>query len=169
MKELLLCALKRHGKPATAGEIADAAIALAMAEGWPRRSWLVISAKSASGKLKEILRTGDVIRCAHGRLENSVERPLYEPIGGYDARAPLPQIPDSTGEDHPLHGKTLRQQFVIHDIGDMGLELRDRQYTELVESLMGVLQLIRKHSTEFAEYRARAKSRLFEVGLGDAR
>jgi len=161
MKELLLCALKRQGKPATAGDLTDAACALAMEAGWPRRTWANLQPRAVAGVLKSLRHRREVEEVGE-RAENGRSVPLFQPRDGWDAKAPMPAAPDPEGEDHPLHGTTNRQKFVLFDVMDSCLNAAARQRSELNE-------LVNRHNRELAELAARAKRELMAAGLEGAR
>lgn len=160
--ELLLCALARRGCPSTAGELADVAIGLAMASGWPRWTWEGEPAKKASRLLQAMATKGDVVR-AGVRRENSRDVPLYGLSDRpYDAHAPVPDAPDPDGTDHPFVGLTRRQQFAIFDALDTSAQIATRHRAEMRD-------LIARHDRELAEHAARAKRDLLAAGLEDPR
>lgn len=166
---LLMCALKRYGKPATAGDLTDAAIALAMDAGWTRHSWQAVTPQVVAALLRgaesrsEVERKGD-------RFENGRKTPLWAPISvkgnssafkekelAFDADAPIPPAPDPEGADHPLNGKTKRQQYVMFDSVDTLLHLHQRLSRETQE-------LIERHQRDIADALTRTKQQLLAAG-----
>jgi hypothetical protein len=160
MKELLICALRRHGTPATAATLVDSAIALAQADGWPQRSWARLNPQMAAGVLKSMHKRREVLRDGY-QLYGGVERPLWAPVEGFDAHAPMPPAPAPDGEDHPLHGTTMRQKFVLFDVLDASLTVYARMNSEVQE-------LVHKHQRELSELSGRVKRELLAAGLQDA-
>lgn len=167
MFEVILCALARRGDPATAGDLTDAAIALMQAECWPRRCWTNMSVRAVSRLLQGAARRGEV-REAGRRSEAGVMRPLYAPLAA-DPNAPMPNAPDPEGEDHPLAGKTKRQQFVVFDAMERFLDSLTRQRQETVDLLTAqrrsAEELFARHTRELATLAERSRRDLLAAGL----
>jgi len=166
MKEVLLCALLRIGAPSTASELCDTAIQLMQNEGWPRRSWAELNAKSASRHLQGMRDAGTLVSIT--QKDNGRDVPHYWlPKNGApcDPKYPMPPPPDPEGEDHPLHGKTKRQQFVIFDMHDALLHTLLRQRTERQEQLDRTNAMVERHARELAELTARNRRDMLAAGL----
>lgn len=160
--ELLLCALARRGCPSTAGELADTASGLAMANSWPRSTWEGELAKKASRLLQSMAVKREVVKTG-SRRENARDVPLYGLVDrSYDPQAPVPDPPAPDGAEHPLVGMTKRQQFAIFDALDSAAQIGTRHRAEMRD-------LIARHDRELAEHAARAKRDLLSAGLEDPR
>lgn len=160
--EVLLCALLRAGKPLTAAELTDAAVALMQAAGWPRRSWSTMDPQVVAALMRGACSRGEVAK-GDAIRENSRMTPTWKPArrggsDGWDPRAPLPPAPDPEGEDHPLHGTTRRQSYVLFDVLDHQLQVLVRQRGE-------VNDLLQRHNRELGELVGRAKAQLLAAGL----
>lgn len=129
MKELLICALKRHGKPGTAGDLFDEAVALALQAAWPRSAYAG-SPKSASRLLQGMVSSG-TLQAVGSVREGGVDRPIYAPIDGYDSTYPMPREPDPSGEANWLNGKSKPQLLAIFGIYDRSVGEINRNYGEL--------------------------------------
>lgn len=157
MNELLLCALQRHGKSATAGEIADAAVALASGEGWSRNAFAEVNPRKVAAAMKGLAQRGVV--CEDGRRqENGVQRPLWSPASGFNAHAPIPAEPDPVGVAHPLNGHTRYQIFAVCDALEsvvlvFGDQRRERN------------AMFERHERELCAVVARIKQNLLAAGL----
>lgn len=157
---LLLCALARRGAPGSAGDLTDDAVGIAQSAGWPERTWSGVSVRAVSRLLQSMVEKGAVVRAA-ARRENGREVPLYG-LSSYDRAAPVPPPPDPVGEDHPLHGLTTRQRFVLFDAQDAWLALLGRHAAEL-------RALVDRHTRELAELAERNRRDLLAAGLTEGR
>lgn len=167
MLEVIQCALARRATPATAGDLTDDTLALMQAEGWPRRAWAGLSVKAVSRLLQGAARRGEV-REAGKRNEGGVQRPMYEALAP-NPNAPMPAAPDPEGEDHPLAGKTKRQQFVVFDVMDhfLAAMTRMRQETSDLQASQRrqADELFDRHARELSVLAQRTRRDLLAVGL----
>lgn len=166
MNEMLLCALKRHGEPATASELYDVAVGLAIDSGWPRRTWTATSVKQAAALLKGMVARGLIERVGDKR-ENGRDTPAYAPRASgdptqsrWDKDAPLPSAPELSPVNHPLNGMNKRQQFVVFDLMETALNNYARQHSEIHD-------MLRRHNRELSDAAARAKRELLAAGVSD--
>ena len=100
MNELILCALRRRGRPGTAAQLYDEAIALAQDAHWPRGAWAGHSVQKVAAVLRglagrKIVRQADIVK------ENGMPRPPWEPTDGWDAHAAIPALPRIAREAAP--------------------------------------------------------------------
>lgn len=156
MNRLVLCALHRAGQPATAGDLYDMAVGLAMDEGWPRRSWSTSSIQSVAALLRGMESRGEVHRQGT-RTENGRPVPLWA-LEHYDPDAEIPPPPAPEGTDHPLHGRTRRQTYVLFDVLDDLVATHSRQRAEADD-------LWRRHARELETLARQAKQHLVSAGL----
>jgi hypothetical protein len=156
MKELLICALKRHGKPGTAGDILDMAMSLGMQANWSRNR-MPASVKQVSALLKGMVAHGEALK-AGSRSENSRDTPMYAPHDCFDPSAPMPAEPAPLAEDHPLHGMSQRQKYVLFDVLDRYLATYIRQRTT-------VREMLDQQERELTELAAAVKRDLMAAGL----
>lgn len=154
MNELLLCALLRRGRPGAAFDLVDEANALAMDAGWPRR-YHVTSVNKAAAALGHMARNG-VVRKAGTVKDCGNERPLWEPVHGYDRSAPIPDPPSAA--KHPLDAMTRSQLCAVFDVLDELVMEGERQRRALAE-------YTRTQLAQFESTILRAKRQLAAVGL----
>jgi hypothetical protein len=80
----------------------------------------------------------------------------------WDANAPMPKEPDAEGEDHPLHGTTSRQKYILFDVLNDSLALNLRHRTERRE-------LADRHDRELCDHAAKVQRELMAAGIEGAR
>lgn len=167
MREVIWCALARRATPATAGDLTDDAIALMQAEGWPRWARAGMTVKSVSRLLQGAAKRSEVREMGR-RNEGGVLRPLYAALAP-DANAPMPTLPDPEGEDHPLAGKTKRQQFVLFDAMDrfMDAHIRMRQESNDLQAAQRRTadDMWLRHAREIAALADRVRRDLLAAGI----
>lgn len=156
MNRLLLCVLNRAGEPQTAGDLYDAAVALAMDEGWPRRTWSASNVQRVAALMRGMESRGEVHR-EGSRPENGRQVPLWA-LAEYDRNAEIPAPPAPEGADHPLHGRTRRQTYVLFDVLDDLVATHSRQRAEADD-------LWRRHARELETLARQAKQHLVSAGL----
>jgi len=132
--ELLLCALRRAGRPLTAGDAVDAAVGLATAEGWEPAQLEELTVKSASKLLQNMV--GKQIELGSPTYDTQSHRavPTYT-VAVYDAKAevpPAPQIrlhrPDKAS---PYNGMNKVKLLAILETHDDFLEAIGRFFHDL--------------------------------------
>lgn len=156
-RELLYCALRRARRALTAGDVLDEANALAMSAGWPDAAWKGLSPPKVAALLRNM---PNVRQCGRQRdAVNGAERPLWEPVDGFDAAEPLPGLPRPAR--HPLEVLSREQIFVLFDVLDQFVECGHRQRIE-IESV------VRRQQQDIAELTARVRRQLAAVGLPQA-
>lgn len=159
MKELLLCALRRIGRAATAADVTDAAVGLAVDAGWPRHHYEGNTVKRVAAALRQMEGAGVVRRVGEERVDGNA-RPLWAPGDGrFDAQAPVP-VPAEPARKHALEGRTQAQAFTMFDAMDELAVLGQRQMSELME-------FAQRQAREYQAMQARVRSRLAAVGLPD--
>lgn len=157
MTELILTALRRRGKPGTAGEIVDIANGLAVEAAWPKRYW-ARSAQQAVAVLKRLETNGQVEKAGLTR-ENGMERPMWQPKDGcYDSRAPLPDPPATAEKNHPVDTLTRAQLCAIFDVHSDVVFEATRQQQALID-------FVSAQTRQFSEVINRAKRQLEAHGL----
>lgn len=148
---LLLCALNRAGAPTNSGDLLDQANALAMDAGWPPRSWKGCNVQRVAALMKGCESRGECWRVTD-------TKPPVWCLMAYNRTAEIPAAPDPEGEDHPLHGMTSRQKFVLFDVLDATVAKYASQNQEAHAMLI-------RHTRELADHAARAKRELLAAGL----
>lgn len=149
--ELLLCALKRFGEPATSADIVDVAAGLASAEGWAADAIAAITRNSVAKRLEQLEQRGLVRQSTLG-FDGRARRttPRYEPVDGWDPKAPVPPPPGGAGVERPetaYDGMSRPQLLAV-------LETHDE-----------VIECVGRFLTDMRTVRERAKRRLIAVGL----
>ncbi len=153
---LILAALHRHSAPLTATELHDLVVAVALDAGWPKRAWADLSPRKIAALLRGMEARGEVIRAGEAP-ENGRLVPRWG-LEAYDATTPFPPPDLAEADEHPLHGMTRRQQFVLFDALDANLAAYTRMQRETTE-------LVARHNRELADLAARTKRELMAVGL----
>jgi hypothetical protein len=157
MNELLLCALRRIGRPAIASDITDAAVGLALDAGWPRNHYEGRTAKHVAAALRAMEAKG-MVRRAGGERVNGNDRQLWEPADGtYDATAAVP-LPPAPARRHALEGRSQAQAFTMFDAMDELAVLGQKHLHDLAA-------FTERQITEYKAAAARVRSRLATVGL----
>lgn len=150
--QLLLAALQRAGKPLTSGDVLDAAVGLALAEGWLPEQTAELTRKSVSKRLQNMVDAGLVMQS--GQVMDEASRrmtPTYEPIGPKLPNAPIPEAPS------------------------MPVRTKDADYADLSKSQLIALLSVHDafascHSrfmTDLDNWREKSRRELAAVGLGD--
>lgn len=155
IKAILLYALHRNGEPAPSATLHDLAVKLMQAEGWPSRMWRM-SGQGAFTTLRAMVAEGVIVDAPETRV-NGRSTPQFGLLT-YNARIVPPPAPDPEGENHPLHGKTRRQQYVLFDVQDTMLQTLVRQYSE-------TRVLMERHASELARLVDRQRCQLAAAGL----
>lgn len=92
--QLLLAALKRLGAPSTSDQVSDHALGLAQADDWPESLLEGLSRRAVSTCLQNMERTGLVKKRAPVKdVAARRDTPTYEPVDGFNAKAPVPAPP----------------------------------------------------------------------------
>lgn len=154
-RELVLCALRRIGEPATAADVAEHALTLAMEEGWPRHTWAALNPQATVRHL----RAANCVKAGEVRDPTGNNRPMWQPPDGqFDRAAALPPRPSAGGE-HALAGRSPAQVYALFDALDTTLKAAVRQRDEQRD-----LQV--RHDRELADLARTCKQQLLAVGLG---
>lgn len=145
MNELLLCALRRIGRAATAADVADGATGLAMDAGWSRQQYLAASnVKRVAAALRAMEGRGLVRRDGEQRVDG-VDRPLWAPVDGFDAKAPVPAPPARA--QNPLEDLSQSQVLTVFDVQDTFAQelFREREaHLARVREIDAVIQRARR-------------------------
>jgi len=147
--QLILAALRRHGKPASSAELLDDINGLGEAEGWSPDSLAAITRQSVAKRLQAMVTTGEVIiagKAFDGDLRRST--PTYEPAGGFDAKAPVPPPPLVEHAPSSAYEQMTRPQLVA-----------------VLEAHDDVLECVGRFFNDLRTTRDRVRSRLAAVGL----
>lgn len=159
MNELLLCALRRLGRPAIASDITDAAVGLALDAGWPRHHYEGNTVKRSAAALRAMEGKG-LVRRAGDERTNGTDRPLWMPADGvYDSNAAVP-TPPAPARRHALDGRSQAQAFTMFDAMDELAVLGQKHLQDLAA-------FTERQISEYKAAALRVRSRLATVGLPD--
>lgn len=164
--ELLLCALKRAGRPLDSSDLLDEATGLALADWEPDQ--VRISRKSVAKRLQNMLTAGLVTQAGLG-VDDVARRttPLFAPVGGYDLRSPVPPPPVNARapakQPGPFDGLSATQAVTLLDVQDELLAVFGRQ----LQAQQHQLQAQQQFFSELATVREKVRSRLLAAGLGE--
>lgn len=162
--DLLLAALKRAGKPLDSGDVLDAAVGLAMADGWEPEQVASLNRRSIATRLQNMVDEGLLTRAGMG-MDNVSRRttPLYAPAAGYDAHAAVPKPPTPArapaARASVFDGLSTTQTCTLLDVQDELLALFARQQ-------QAQQQVQQQFMQELAVAREKARNRLLAAGLG---
>jgi hypothetical protein len=132
--ELLLCALRRAGKPLTAGDAVDAATGLAIGEGWDPAQLEELTTKAASKLLQNMV--GHQVITGTPLYDETCRRavPSY-PVEVYDTQAPIPESPrlklHRPEKTSPYAGRNKVKLLAILETHDDILESVSRFFADL--------------------------------------
>lgn len=134
--QLLLAALQRAGKPLASDDLLDAAVGLALAEGWTPEQTRELSRRSIAARLQNMLASGLVVQTGDA-LDDAARRltPLFAPAAGYNARAMVPGSPTpgraDTARESPYGSMDRTQLMAVLEAHDDMLECIGRFFTDL--------------------------------------
>lgn len=158
MQRLLLCALRRHGVPATAADATDVAVGLAMDAGWPRAEIELITPQRAAAALRAMAKRGEVERAGIETVEGN-DRPLWQPANGrFNATEPVPPPPHREGDTHVLTGMSSAQAMTMFDAVDELAMIGQRNLVEMNN-------LVSRLNSEYQAAALRMRRRLVSVGI----
>lgn len=154
--ELLLAALSRCGQPATSADVLDVAAGLARAEGWAETDVAAITRNSVAKRMDLLVAQGKVKRSGVG-FDGAARRttPKYEPVDGFDARAPVPPPPN--GVVHAIAATPYESMSPRQLVGL--LEAQD----EMLEAQAEQLECLSRFLADMREVRERGQRRLVEI------
>jgi len=152
--ELLLSALRRATTPLTSGDVLDAAVGLAEAEGWAPEQLASLSRKAVSKRLQNMVEAGLVMQAGEVFDESGRRMtPTYEPIGPRLPHAPIPEAPRMPARDAAKDS--------LYD------SLEKSQLIALLDVHDSLAQVMCQHLQDLAGWRERSRQRLLAVGLGE--
>lgn len=135
--QLLLAALQRVGKPLASDDLLDAAVGLALAEGWTPEQTRELSRRSVAARLQNMLASGLVVQ-AGDALDVASRRltPLFAAAAGYNPRAAVPGPPtptraDAARSESPYSSMDRTQLMVVLEAHDDMLECIGRFFADL--------------------------------------
>lgn len=150
--DLLLATLRRACKPMTSGDVLDAAMGLAEAEGWTAQQLAPLNRKSVSKRLQNMADAGAINVCSDV-LDGSARRmtPTYAaPDLNPNACVPLPPSePVRAPKDSPYEGLEKSQLIALLDVHD------------------SLAQCLTRHMQDLDSWREKSRARLAAVGLGN--
>lgn len=134
--QLLLAALQRAGKPLASDDLLDAAVGLALAEGWTPEQTRELSRRSVAARLQNMLASNLVVQVGDALDETSRRlTPLFAPTGLYNPRASVPCAPTpgraDAGRESPYGSMDRTQLLVVLEAHDDMLECIGRFFADL--------------------------------------
>jgi hypothetical protein len=160
--ELLLAALKRAGKPLDSSDLLDEATGLALADWEPDQ--VKLNRRSVAKRLQNMLTAGLVTHAGVG-VDDAARRttPLFAPVGGYDAHAPVPLPPEArqpAKQSGPFEGLTTAQTITLMDVQDelLAVFVRQQKAQQQAQQLL---------FTELQAVREKVRGRLVAAGLSE--
>jgi hypothetical protein len=151
--ELLLSALRRATTPLTSGDVLDAAVGLAEAEGWTPEQLASLSRKAVSKRLQNMVDAG-VVALASQYFDPVSRRltPTYTAaVRNPNAVVPPPPsvAPRAAAKESPYDGLEKSQLIALLDVHD------------------SLAQCLSRHMQELDSWREKSRQRLLAVGLGE--
>ena len=151
--DLLLAALRRAGKPMASGDVLDAAVGLATAEGWTAEQLASLTRKAVSKRLQnlcaggQVKEVGSVVDPSSRRMTPTYLSADHNP----NARVPPPpSLPERTAaKESPYSGLEKSQLIALLDVHDALAQCQFRFMRDL------------------DDWREKARRQLLAVGLGE--
>jgi len=151
--ELLLSALRRATTPLTSGDVLDAAVGLAEAEGWTPAQLASLSRKAVSKRLQNLADAG-VVGLGQSVLDGDARRmtPTYiakTPNPNEPVPPPPSVAPRAAAKESPYDGLEKSQLIALLDVHD------------------SLAQCLSRHMQDLDAWREKSRQRLLAVGLGE--
>lgn len=152
--QLLLAVLKRAGKPVGSDDVLDAATGLALDGGWSPAQLKSFSSRRSVSKLLQNMLTSGLVSEGPQAIDAGARRsmPTYQPVDGYDLRAPVPPPPE--GEVSPR--ASARSSYD---------GMSQPQLLAVLEAHDDVIECIGRFFHDLSNTREKVRRRLAAVGL----